>query len=55
MTEPLQLVWPSHQYLYGYVAALENDWSADNLRAAAAGEELARIHHDANAGKVLAL
>lgn len=41
------LVWPSSDYLPGYVAALEAGWSADNTRgAAAAREELERIAAD---------
>ncbi|HEV2700346.1 MAG TPA: GNAT family N-acetyltransferase [Steroidobacteraceae bacterium] len=44
----MQLVRPSTQLLAGYVAALERGWSADTVRgAAAAAEELARIHADA--------
>jgi predicted acetyltransferase len=42
--EPLKLVWPSREYLPGYVAALRRGWSADNIRGAvAAQEELERI------------
>jgi len=38
------LVWPSPEYLAGYVAALELGWSADNVRGKdAADEELAKI------------
>jgi predicted acetyltransferase len=38
------LVWPSREYLPGYVAAIERGWSPDNLRGrVAALEELARI------------
>ena len=44
------LVWPSRDYLPSYVAALEQGWSPDNLRgAAAAREQLARIAGDADA------
>jgi predicted acetyltransferase len=40
----MKLVWPSAEYLAGYVAALEQGWSADNVRGkAAADEELERI------------
>jgi len=46
---PLRLVWPSREYLAGYVAALERGWSPDNLRPQAAHEELARITSDADA------
>jgi predicted acetyltransferase len=43
----MKLVWPSPQYLPGYVAALERGWSPDTLRGeAAAREELARIAAD---------
>jgi len=44
------LVWPSREYLPGYVAALERGWSPDNLRGqVAVQEELARIAEDADA------
>jgi hypothetical protein len=40
----MKLVWPSSEYLPGYVTALERGWSPDNLRGdVAAREELARI------------
>ena len=43
----MELVWPSLEYLAGYVAALERVWSPDNTRGkAAADEELARIVED---------
>ena len=46
----MKLVWPSREYLPGYVAALERGWSADNVRGdAAAREELERIAADADA------
>lgn len=46
----MKLVWPSREYLPGYVAALERGWSPDNVRGqAAAQEELARIAADADA------
>jgi predicted acetyltransferase/N-acetylglutamate synthase-like GNAT family acetyltransferase len=45
----MKLVWPSREYLASYVAALERGWSPDNLRQAAAQEELARIASDADA------
>ncbi|MES2634153.1 MAG: GNAT family N-acetyltransferase [Pseudomonadota bacterium] len=46
----MQLVWPSREYLPGFVAALERGWSADNIRGeAAAREALAAIAHDADA------
>jgi predicted acetyltransferase len=40
------LVWPGPDYLPGYVHALEQGWSPDNLRPEAAVEELARIRRD---------
>ena len=42
----MKLVWPSPQYLSGYVHALRQGWSPDNLRPQAAFEELARIAED---------
>src|SRR5262245_32747508 len=46
----MKLVWPSREYLPGYIAALERGWSPDNLRGlAAAREELERIARDADA------
>jgi len=44
--ETLQLVWPAEQYLSGYIHALEQGWSPDNLRPEAAGEHLSRIAQD---------
>src|SRR5512133_540531 len=35
----MNLVWPSLEYLNGYVGALERGWSPDNLRAEAAIKE----------------
>lgn len=46
-TAPLSLVAPSMTHLPGYIAALERDWSADNMRPDAAAEELATIRADA--------
>jgi predicted acetyltransferase len=47
--EPL-LVWPSREYLPGYVTALERGWSPDNLRREqVAREQLAAIAADADA------
>jgi predicted acetyltransferase len=43
---PMTLVWPQQRHLASYVAALERGWSADNLRPAAAQEELAQIAAD---------
>ena len=42
----MELVWPSQQYLAGYVDALERDWSPDNVRSAAGRDELERIRQD---------
>ena len=44
--QTMELVWPAAQYLPGYVHALQQGWSPDNLRPQAAGEELARIAAD---------
>lgn len=44
----MQLVWPSQEYLPGYIAALERNWSPDNVRGSeAAREELQLIRVDA--------
>jgi len=45
----VELVWPSLRYLPGYVAALEQGWSADTWRAAAAQEELGKVTADPEA------
>jgi predicted acetyltransferase len=46
----VNLVWPSAEYLPGYVDALKRGWSPDNERGeAAALEELAKIEQDAAA------
>lgn len=45
--ESLTLVWPAQQYLAGYVDALKQGWSPDNLRPEAAQEHLDRISADA--------
>lgn len=42
----MKLVWPAAQYLSGYIHALEQGWSPDNLRPQVASEELARIAED---------
>lgn len=43
----MNLVWPSLDYLPGYIAALQQGWSPDTVRGrAAADEELARIAAD---------
>lgn len=44
--EPMKLAWPATEYLSGYVHALQQGWSPDNLRPQAAVEELARIEED---------
>jgi predicted acetyltransferase len=44
--QPMELVWPAAQYLSGYVHALEQGWSPDNLRPQAAAEELTEIAQD---------
>jgi predicted acetyltransferase len=46
----MRLVWPSEEYLPGYVAALRRGWSPDNVRGeTAAREELEKIAADAAA------
>ena len=46
-TQTVQLVWPSEQYLPGYVAALNRGWSADTIRGeVAVREELEKIAKD---------
>ncbi|HVZ78394.1 MAG TPA: hypothetical protein VG818_10470, partial [Gemmatimonadaceae bacterium] len=42
----MDLVWPSAEFLPGYVEALERGWSPDTQRPEAAHEELAQIAHD---------
>jgi predicted acetyltransferase len=49
----MRLVWPAQEFLPSYVAALEQGWSADNVRGAiAAREELAEV--EANPEEFLA-
>jgi predicted acetyltransferase len=43
LIQPMNLVWPAAQYLSGYVHALQQGWSPDNLRPQAGRDELARI------------
>ncbi len=43
----MELVWPARQYLPGYVHALQQGWSPDNLRPETAQEHLAQIAEDA--------
>lgn len=46
----MELVWPSVEYLPSYAAALQQGWSADNVRGVvAAAEELERIRVDPSA------
>ena len=42
-TREMNLVWPAADYLPGYVYALEQGWSPDNLRPQTALDDLARI------------
>jgi len=42
----MELVWPAAQYLSGYVHALQQNWSPDNLRPEVAAEQLTRIAQD---------
>jgi predicted acetyltransferase len=42
----MDLVWPAAEYLQGYVHALQQGWSPDNLRPQATLDELARIAED---------
>ena len=44
--QSIELVWPAAQYLPGYIHALQQGWSPDNLRPQAAAEQLARIAAD---------
>jgi predicted acetyltransferase len=44
--QPMELVWPAAQYLPGYISALQQNWSPDNLRPEVASEQLARIAQD---------
>jgi predicted acetyltransferase len=46
LMQPMDLVWPAAQYLPGYVHALRQGWSPDNLRPQAALDDLARIAED---------
>jgi predicted acetyltransferase len=45
----MRLVRPADEHLPSYIAALERDWSPDNLRPEAGREELARIAADVDA------
>ncbi len=46
LIQPMELVWPAAQYLSGYVHALQQGWSPDNLRPQAAADQLERIAQD---------
>jgi predicted acetyltransferase len=45
----VQLVWPAHEFLSGYVDALERGWSPDNLQPEVGPKQLANIRADADA------
>ena len=45
----MELVWPAKPYLAGYVHALQQGWSPDNLRPETAQDHLAQIAEDASA------
>jgi predicted acetyltransferase len=43
----MHLVWPSEAHLASYVAALQKNWSADNVRGVSTSrEQLDKIHKD---------
>jgi predicted acetyltransferase len=42
----MDLVWPAAEYLTGYVHALQQGWSPDNVRTQTALDDLARIAED---------
>jgi predicted acetyltransferase len=46
MMPELRLVWPTREYLPGYVDALKRGWSPDNMRQDAAARELEWIAAD---------
>ncbi|HKO62367.1 MAG TPA: GNAT family N-acetyltransferase [Pyrinomonadaceae bacterium] len=46
MPTQMELVWPDAKYLSGYIHALEQGWSPDNLRPQAAAEQLLRIQEN---------
>ncbi|MEO8672877.1 MAG: GNAT family N-acetyltransferase [Tahibacter sp.] len=49
MSASLRLVWPSAEYLPGYVAALHRGWQPDLLRGASGtAEDLCKIHEDSH-------
>ena len=43
------LVWPAHEFLSGYIDALERGWSPDNLQPEVGPKQLASIRADADA------
>jgi predicted acetyltransferase len=45
----MELVRPAREYLDGYIHALEQGWSPDNLRPEAGPEKLTQIQHDPTA------
>ena len=45
-TLAMNLVWPAAEYLPGYVYALEQGWSPDNLRPQRALDDLAHVAED---------
>ncbi len=45
-SQSINLVWPDAQYLPGYINALQQGWSPDNLRPQTALDELERIDRD---------
>ena len=45
----IELVWPAKPYLPGYIHALQQGWSPDNLRPETARDHLAQIAEDADA------
>lgn len=47
--EMIELVWPARSYLAGYVHALQQGWSPDNLRPETARDHLVAIASDADA------
>lgn len=44
----MELVWPAKPYLPGYIHALQQGWSPDNLRPETARDHLAQIAEDAD-------
>src|SRR5215208_6539889 len=46
LDDNFELVWPRAEYLPGYIHALQQGWSPDNLRPEAAAEQLGRIAED---------